>query len=75
MVEYWPLTGWLTGGLMAVTLWVGSLYLPYILAVLLAIIVRLLVTGALHEDGLADFCDGFGGGGSDRERILAIMKD
>ena len=75
VVEYWPLTGWLTGGLMAVTLWVGSLYLPYILAVLMAIIVRLLVTGALHEDGLADFCDGFGGGGSDRERILAIMKD
>ena len=38
------------------------------------IIVRLLITGALHEDGLADFMDGFGGGG-DRERILAIMKD
>jgi adenosylcobinamide-GDP ribazoletransferase len=34
-----------------------------------------LVTGALHEDGLADFLDGFGGGGSDRARILAIMKD
>ena len=75
VVEHWPLTGWLTGGLMAATLWVGSLYLPYIVAVLLAIIVRLLVTGALHEDGLADFLDGFGGGGSDRERILAIMKD
>jgi adenosylcobinamide-GDP ribazoletransferase len=44
-------------------------------AVLLAIVVRLLVTGALHEDGLADFLDGFGGGGSSRERILAIMKD
>lgn len=75
VVEYWPLTGWLTGGLMAATLWVGSLYLPYVVAVLLAIIVRLLVTGALHEDGLADFCDGFGGGGTDRERILSIMKD
>ena len=75
VVEYWPLTGWLTGGLMAATLWAGSLYLPYGLAILLAIIVRLLVTGALHEDGLADFCDGFGGGGRDRERILAIMKD
>lgn len=35
----------------------------------------MLVTGALHEDGLADFLDGFGGGGSDRERILTIMKD
>ncbi|MCR4957216.1 MAG: adenosylcobinamide-GDP ribazoletransferase [Prevotella sp.] len=75
VVEWWPLTGWLTGGLMAATLYVGSLYLPYVIAVLIAIVVRLLVTGALHEDGLADFFDGFGGGGSNRERILAIMKD
>ena len=75
VVEHWPLAGWLTGGLMAATLYVGSMYLPYIIAVLLAIVVRLLVTGALHEDGLADFLDGFGGGGHDRERILAIMKD
>ena len=75
VVEHWPLTGWLTGGLMAATLWVGSQYLPYLVAVLLAIVVRLLVTGALHEDGLADFFDGFGGGGNDRERILTIMKD
>ena len=74
VVEWWPLTGWLTGGLMAATLYAGSLYLPYVIAVLLSIVVRLLVTGALHEDGLADFFDGFGGG-SDRERILAIMKD
>ena len=75
VVEHWPLAGWLTGGVMAATLYVGSMYLPYIVVVLLAIIVRLLVTGALHEDGLADFLDGFGGGGHDRERILAIMKD
>ncbi|MBO7069193.1 MAG: adenosylcobinamide-GDP ribazoletransferase [Bacteroidaceae bacterium] len=74
VVEFWPLTGWLTGGLMAATLYFGSMYLPYIIAVLLAIVVRLLVTGALHEDGLADFFDGFGGG-TDRGRILAIMKD
>jgi len=74
VVEWWPLTGWLTGGLMAATLYAGSLYLPYVIAVLLSIVVRLLVTGALHEDGLADFFDGFGGG-SDREDILAIMKD
>ena len=60
---------------MAATLYVGSLYLPYMVAVVLAMIVRLLVTGALHEDGLADFLDGFGGGGSDRSRILSIMKD
>jgi len=60
---------------MAATLWVGSHYLPYLVAVLLAIVVRLLITGALHEDGLADFLDGFGVGGHDRERILSIMKD
>ena len=75
VVEYWPLTGWLTGGLMAGTLWLGSMVLPWAVAVLLSIVVRLLLTGALHEDGLADFFDGFGGGGSDRSRILAIMKD
>ena len=75
VVEHWPLAGWLTGGLMAATLYFGSMVFPYVIAVLLAIVVRLLVTGALHEDGLADFLDGFGGGGNDRNRILAIMKD
>ena len=75
VVEHWPMTGWLTGSIMAVTLWIGSLYLPYAVAVLLAIVVRLLITGALHEDGLADFLDGFGGGGSNKEQILTIMKD
>lgn len=75
VVEWWPLVGWFTGGLMAATLWGASLIMPLPLALLLAIIVRLLLTGALHEDGLADFVDGFGGGGTDRDRILAIMKD
>lgn len=74
VVEFWPLTGWLTGGAMAATLYLVSLVLPWPMAVIAAIIVRLLITGALHEDGLADFLDGFGGGG-DRDRILAIMKD
>ncbi len=75
VVEHWPLVGWLTGGTMAVIIYVGSMFLPYTLAILLAIVVRVLITGALHEDGLTDFFDGFGGGGNDRERILAIMKD
>ncbi len=74
VVEFWPLTGWLTGGAMAATLYFGSMVLPWSVAVIAAIVVRLLITGALHEDGLADFLDGFGGGG-DRARILAIMKD
>jgi adenosylcobinamide-GDP ribazoletransferase len=36
--------------------------------------VSMLLTGAFHEDGFADACDGFGGGSS-KERVLAIMKD
>ena len=75
VVEWWPLTGWLTAAIMAATLYFGSMFLPYPVAIILAIVTRLFTTGALHEDGLADFFDGFGGGGSDRERILTIMKD
>ena len=75
VVEWWPLTGWLTAGVMAAVFYFGSFVLPYPVAVMLAIASRMLLTGALHEDGLADFFDGFGGGGSDRERILRIMKD
>lgn len=75
VVEHWPLTGWLTSGAMALTIYIGTMFLPYYIALILAITVRLLITGALHEDGLADFFDGFGGGGNNRQRILDIMKD
>ena len=75
VVELWPLTGWLTAGCMAATLYFGSFVVPTALAAMAAIIVRILITGALHEDGLADFIDGFGGGGTNRRRILDIMKD
>ena len=73
VVEHWPLTGWLTGGAMGLTLYFATLIFPGYIGVLLAILVRILITGALHEDGLADFIDGFGGGGSDRQRILNII--
>ncbi|WP_314126176.1 adenosylcobinamide-GDP ribazoletransferase [Segatella maculosa] len=75
VVELWPLTGWLTAGCMAATLYFGSFIVPTALAAIAAIIVRILITGALHEDGLADFIDGFGAGGTHRRRILDIMKD
>lgn len=73
-VVFWPLIGWLTAGITALALIGFSYILPYFTAVILALCVRLLLTGALHEDGLADFFDAFGCGGS-KERILAIMKD
>ena len=75
VVEHWPLTGWLTGVIMGATLYGATYLFPYEIAIVLAITTRLLLTGALHEDGLADFLDGFGGGGRDRQRILDIMKD
>jgi adenosylcobinamide-GDP ribazoletransferase len=75
IVAYWPLTGLLTGGMMtAVYLAAVHLHFHAVTAVLLAFTGRLLLTGALHEDGLADFLDGFGGGRT-REETLAIMKD
>jgi adenosylcobinamide-GDP ribazoletransferase len=74
VVDYWSVVGWLTGGVMAAVLWLAAQVLPMSAAVILALLSRLLITGALHEDGLADFCDGFGGG-TTRERIMEIMKD
>lgn len=74
VVPYWPWVGWLTGGLMAGVLWLEAHVMPVSLAWILALVSRLLMTGCLHEDGLADFFDGFGGG-TTRERTLTIMKD
>ena len=74
VVPLWPLVGWLTGGVTAGVLLLCVQVMPLTLAWILALMARLLLTGALHEDGLADFFDGFGGGNT-RERTLAIMKD
>ena len=74
VVPYWPLVGWLTGGVTAAVLWCCGQVMPVATAWLVALASRLLLTGCLHEDGLADFLDGFGGGTS-RKRILSIMKD
>ncbi len=75
VVPLWPLAGWLTGGLMSLVFLASQLlHLPVGVGVAMALVSRVLLTGALHEDGFADFCDGFGGG-STRERTLEIMKD
>ena len=54
-----------------IAVWLG---LPPTLAALVALAAAILVTGSLHEDGVADIADGFGGGNT-RERKLEIMKD
>ena len=75
VVPLWPLAGWLTGAVMAGVFLLAIRILPANISIILAITARILLTGALHEDGFADFCDGFGGGGTSRERTLTIMKD
>ena len=74
VVPFWPLTGWLTAAVMTAVFWTASLVFPVWVAVTLSFLTRLLITGAIHEDGLADFFDGFGGG-YDRQSTLRIMKD
>ncbi len=65
------LVGLLAGGVAILALWCG---LTAWLAAVLALAAGLLLTGALHEDGLADMSDGFGGGWTP-ERRLEIMRD
>lgn len=74
VINYWAVVGWLTASVMAGVLWGSTQILPYSAAIIVALLSRLLATGALHEDGLADFFDGLGGG-TTRERRLEIMKD
>lgn len=74
VIKFWPLVGFLTGLTTGGVLWLTAHVLPLEVACILAIIARIILTGALHEDGLADFLDGFGGGTS-KEKILLIMKD
>jgi len=73
-IVYLPLVGWLVGGISALSFYLALWIWPQTTALVLAIIVGILTTGALHEDGFADVCDGFGGGWG-KQRILEIMKD
>jgi len=74
IIGFWPLTGWITGAITAGAWLVFSMLFPPTIAIMLAITVRILLTGGFHEDGLGDFFDGFGGGKT-KEDILRIMKD
>ena len=72
--RYFPLVGLLVGGGCAVVFWSASLVWSGWLPALLAIAAGVLITGAFHEDGLADTADGLGGGTTVAKR-LTIMKD
>jgi adenosylcobinamide-GDP ribazoletransferase len=72
-----PVVGALVGGAGALVYWTAVwIGLPPAPASALALAATLAATGCLHEDGLADTADGFGGGqGADRARKLEIMRD
>ena len=71
---YFPLVGTLIGGVFAATFSAACQIWPVWLAALVALAIEAWLTGALHEDGVADFCDAFGGGWT-RESTLAILSD
>ncbi len=72
--RYFSLVGWLVGGICALSFSLFNLLLPNDIATLGAMLVSVLLTGCFHEDGLADTCDGFGGGW-EKQQKLSIMKD
>lgn len=72
--RYFPFIGWIVGSISFLAFYIFSLFLSTETAVIFAIIISVLTTGAFHEDGFADVCDGFGGGWT-KEKILMIMKD
>jgi adenosylcobinamide-GDP ribazoletransferase len=71
---YYPVVGALVGCVCAGVFWLASMAWSGPLPALLAIAGGVIVTGAFHEDGLADAADGLLGGATP-ERRLAIMKD
>ena len=74
-VRYYPLVGALIGGLCAGVFMLADIRFSGPLAVLLAVAAGLAVTGAFHEDGLADTLDGIGAAANDRHRAIEIMRD
>lgn len=73
--RYFTLVGWLVGILVAGVFWLMmEAGLPITVALVLSMVASLMITGAFHEDGLADTADGLGGGWTPEQK-LSIMKD
>ncbi|MBT2321216.1 adenosylcobinamide-GDP ribazoletransferase [Variovorax paradoxus] len=75
---HFPGVGWLVGAVAAGVFLLAQAGLPGMAgataAALLSTVATVLLTGAFHEDGLADVADGLGGS-AERARALEIMKD
>lgn len=71
---FFPIAGVIIAIFPALIWLVANSFLPSVLAAGLAILSGLIITGALHEDGLADCADAFGGT-HDSDRTLEIMRD
>lgn len=71
---WFPVVGAVVGGLGGLGWWAGAALANPLIGAVAAVAVTIVVTGALHEDGLADTFDGLGGSPG-RERALAIMRD
>jgi adenosylcobinamide-GDP ribazoletransferase len=70
-----PVVGLIVGVLGGLVYWAAfRLGMPPFLAGIWTLVATLVLTGAFHEDGLADTADGFGGGRT-RDRKLEIMRD
>lgn len=72
--RYFTLVGWLLGFLVVGIYYLSNQIFSVNISIWLCMIASLLLTGAFHEDGLADTADGLGGGFT-REKKLSIMKD
>lgn len=71
---FYPLVGLMIGAALAV-LGASTTSIPTLLSAALILLVWIVITGALHLDGLADSCDAWIGGQGDKQRTLEIMKD
>ncbi len=72
--RYFSLIGILVGSIAALTYYFANFIFTTDIALVISMISSIWITGAFHEDGFADVCDGFGGGWT-KEKILTIMKD
>jgi adenosylcobinamide-GDP ribazoletransferase len=72
--RYFSLVGILVGAIAALVYYISTFLFTIEIAIALSMIASVWTTGAFHEDGFADSCDGFGGGWT-KDKILTIMKD